>query len=65
VFTSDLEACVMSDELQEEFEAIMQDAIEDAEGVKCELPEFVEGLELMRALLDERISCARDEIRGS
>ena len=48
----------------ETFGAIIADAIEQAERVDVPFDEFVNGLELMASELNDRLNCARDELRS-
>lgn len=47
--------------LAPKFQAIAARAISDAEAVKCSFPKFIEGLELMRDLIAERLLEATGE----
>ena len=49
--------------LEDQFHKIQEDAILEAESVKCELPEFLEGLKVMRSALAQRIEQVEDEVK--
>ena len=51
-----------SDTLDNIFEGIAQDMIERAERVNCSLSCFYQGLLLIRAEIDARITVGRDEL---
>ena len=46
-----------------EFEIIADKAVSDAEKVKCSTEAFVDGLETILDALQDRLACARDELR--
>ena len=49
--------------LDEQFEAIAEEAIIKAEGVKCSMDRFVEGLRDIEIAIRERRAMSEDEIR--
>lgn len=51
----------MRDKLLQEFEAIANNAVDEAEDVKCDFEAFVEGLAYIVDRLKDRLSEARDE----
>lgn len=46
------------------FSKIMEDAIEKARAVKCELPVYHEGLKEMLELLEEEVDVVGDEVQS-
>lgn len=50
--------------MEEEFERIAQDAINEAQEVKCDFAEFVEGLKVMVQTIQDRYEQAASELRG-
>lgn len=48
-------------DFEQQFEAIAQRAIEEAEAIKCDFGTFVEGLKAMTSLLQHRLEGAIDE----
>ena len=51
----------LNKKLEARFEEIAQQAIEDAEAVKCDGPVFVEGLRIILSAVKHRWEGARDE----
>jgi hypothetical protein len=50
---------------EEDWDAIQQAAILEAEAVKCTLPAYLEGLKAMQRALQERIQQVESEIQAS
>ena len=51
----------MNDPLEKRFEEIARRAIEDAEHVKCDGKDFVEGLKIIVSEVRHRLECAAEE----
>lgn len=54
---------MISDDLSDRFDAIIEEAIAKAERVECSLEEYYLGLRQMRRALDQRMECVNDELR--
>lgn len=48
--------------IESRFESIASNALSEAEGVKCDFAEFVEGLEIVVETLQERLDCSKEEL---
>lgn len=51
----------MDSKVEEQFEAVARQAVEDAERIRCPFPDFIEGLETIVEALQARLASAREE----
>lgn len=51
----------MNEKIEAQFQTLAEKLISDAEKIKCDHGDFVEGLELVSSFVSERLSLAHEE----